>query len=90
VGTASTFATHADAERYTYASLAAHVPKIEAWVRAGTPRKLEIVTHFDHPVGTSVYRKDPGVRVDSWSVKTVLRPDPTMPNGYRIQTSFST
>ena len=90
VGTASTFATHAGAERHTYASLAAHVPKIEAWVRAGAPMKLEIVTHFDHPVGKSMYRKDPGVLVDSWSVKTVLRPDPTMPNGYRIQTSFPT
>ena len=54
VGTASTFATHAGAERYTYASLAAHVPKIEAWVRAGAPMKLKIVTHFDHPVGKSM------------------------------------
>ena len=85
----STFASLADAERYTYAALATHGSEIATWIESGATVKLELRTAFDHPIGQTMYRSEPGSLRDASSVTTVLRPDPTMPNGYRIVTSYS-
>ena len=85
---ASTFASQAEAETYTYAAITGHAAEIEAWVKSGATGRLRLKTHFDHPVGKSMYDSTPGVLHDSWSVTTVLKADSTMPNGYRIQTSY--
>lgn len=87
LGVASTFASDVEAQMYTYASLDAHTLDSSAWVASGLGKKWTLRTHFDHPVGISLLAGS-STPVDAWSVITVLRRDPSMPNGYRIITSF--
>lgn len=83
---ASTFATLAEAERYTYANMALHQTEIDAFIRSDD-NILEISQPVDHPVGRTLLR-DSGSPVDATIVVTRLRKDVSMPNGYRVATSF--
>ena len=85
---ASTFATLADAERYTYAALTTHGADVDAWMRSGLDKRLVLQTAFDHPIGTTMLSREPGVLREASHLTTVLIRDPTMPNGYRILTSI--
>ena len=83
---ASTFSSVAEAERYTYANLALHHDEISDFL--SSPRKMvEMRQSFDHSVGRTLLRDSDG-SVDATDVVTRLEKDSTMPNGYRIVTSF--
>jgi len=83
---ASTFTTLADAERYTYANLGGHGAEIDAFL-SSADRFLPLRLTFDHPIGKTMLRHWASA-VDASGNVTMLRKDSSMPNGYRIVTSF--
>ncbi len=83
---ASTFTTIDDAERYTFANLGAHRGEIAEFLASGAQR-TEVTLAFNHPIGHSRMRGAAGT-VAAFTVVTRLTKDATMPNGYRIVTSF--
>ncbi len=87
ISKASTYANDAAAARYTYASLEAHQLEIAQWL-AGPKSSLPLATHFDHPIGLTMLKTDPGTTHDLWGTIVRLTRDASMPNGYRVVTSY--
>lgn len=87
ISKASTYADDAAAERYTYASIEAHQLEVAQWL-AGPKPSLPLSTRFDHPVGLTMLKIDPGATHNLWGTIVRLTRDASMPNGYRIVTSY--
>jgi RHS repeat-associated protein len=85
---ASTFPDVATAEAATHANIVGSQPAINTWLNGSQP-SLVIQTQTGGITGRSMPRGAPGP-IDVTGVRTVLRRDPSMPTGYRIQTSFPT
>lgn len=85
---ASTFLDRASAESSIAQTLDANKDAIDSWLRAGgRGRDSAFTASFRDAVGT-VLRRGASEPIPSSTVRVVLRPDPTMPEGYRIQTAF--
>lgn len=85
---ASTYADEAAAERYTYSALEAHDLDVRSWLIASPTDTLKLTTYFDHPVGATMFKDEPGMLKPLWGNVVRLRRDPAMPSGYRVVTSY--
>jgi hypothetical protein len=88
ISAASTFGSRSVAESSIAATLDANAAGIQSWLAAGGGNAGSAFTHtFGSPVGTSLVRGAAGSAPVS-TVRVVLRPDASMPGGFRILTAF--
>lgn len=85
---ASTFSSRATAEASIASALDTNQAAIQAWLRGGGGNAgSAFTTSFADPVGTTLMRGASGP-TSATSVRVVLRPDASMPGGFRILTAF--
>jgi hypothetical protein len=82
---ASSFRSQEDAERILEVALRRRADEIRDWLST-TKGQRRLDVPMDRPTGTSVDSRGHAAVVSS--VRVILRRDPSMPDGYRIHTSF--
>ncbi|MFG2196146.1 RNase A-like domain-containing protein [Streptomyces sp. NPDC048639] len=89
----STFRDEADAQRFTDAAMLDKQSEVSRWLDGGKGSSKVIEVEFGEVTGRSLSREDfirgSGPH-DVQSVRLVLRRDPDLADGFRIQTSFPT
>ncbi len=83
----STFTNRAASEKATGGNLATNRLKVEKWLTEGTAPRL-VITGTMNPVDGRAYVRASDSFVGPDAVTTVLQRDTTLPDGYRIITSY--